>query len=785
MQIFYWWLTILLIGIAFFPLVNKIFNSFRDGGWIFSKTIGLLFSAWILFICNSLHILPFTRKNAILVVLICGIVNYVILIITEIQKNKKQKKKYNILLTIPDLFQSIPSKIFIIEEIIFLIIYLLAIYIIGFKPEAQGVEKFMDYGFMSSMMRSLWMPPKDIWYAPETINYYYGGQYIATFITKMTNATVGIGYNLMRSIIVSFSFILPFSIVYQFIYDRFLHNQEKDIINSNSSSISSNKNIKTQRTKRNNILAVLPALLSGLYVAFGSNTHFIFYYIIPYIKRIFTGETFKYIFSNSTRYIGHNPVTNDKCIHEFPAYANLLGDLHAHYINILFVIVVLACAYAWARKTEPDMIPIQELQKKDSWKNNIIQSFKMVFSFSKTNPYRHFLSVEVFVIGIMTGIFRWTNYWDFPIYYVICGAIFFFVLLRKYWHHIFIFIWNILAIAGMMFVTGLIAAMPFTSTFNMIASEIKFTYSHTPFYQLFVLWGFSGIYFIIFSIYFFLKWKENRKNKNNSNNTEILLPDYTMFFIGLCAIGLIILPEVIYVKDIYSNGGYRANTMFKLTYQSFIILGMFVPYVCAILITNARNRRNKKWKRAFNAIFGCVGIVIIIICCEYTPHVIWTRYGNIFNYSKRIHSDASVFVSENFRSDLGAINYLNTHIAGQPTILEAHGNSYSSYERISATTGLPTIIGWRTHELLWRNQSQDIWSRIQDVKKIYTSDDYDELLELIQKYDISYIYVGKIEKKKYPEINEKLLRSVGNIIYKDDENETYILDVKWVLDTKL
>ena len=39
------------------------------------------------------------------------------------------------------------------------------------------------------------------------------------------------------------------------------------------------------------------------------------------------------------------------------------------------------------------------------------------------------------------------------------------------------------------------------------------------------------------------------------------------------------MPEVIYVKDIYGGEHYRANTMFKLTYQAFILFGMMMGYV--------------------------------------------------------------------------------------------------------------------------------------------------------------------------------------------------------------
>lgn len=48
-------------------------------------------------------------------------------------------------------------------------------------------------------------------------------------------------------------------------------------------------------------------------------------------------------------------------------------------------------------------------------------------------------------------------------------------------------------------------------------------------------------------------------------------PDLFAVIMGLCAIGLVAIPELVYVRDIYENGNARANTMFKLTYQAYIM----------------------------------------------------------------------------------------------------------------------------------------------------------------------------------------------------------------------
>ena len=70
--------------------------------------------------------------------------------------------------------------------------------------------------------------------------------------------------------------------------------------------------------------------------------------------------------------------------------------------------------------------------------------------------------------------------------------------------------------------------------------------------------------------------------------------------------------------------------------------------------------------------------------------------------------------------DYSLINWINKNIKGQPVILEANGDSYTDYARISANTGLPTVIGWPVHEWLWRGTYDIVSPRITDVQTLYT-----------------------------------------------------------------
>lgn len=174
------------------------------------------------------------------------------------------------------------------------------------------------------------------------------------FLTKLTGTKVEITYNLMRTMIAAFAFVLPFSFVRQMLKDKL------------------GKRGRAWITDFGGILA-------GLSVSMSGNLHYIIY------GKIFTllGIREDYWFPSTTRFIGFDPpVTGDETIHEFPSYSFVLGDLHAHVINVFFVLAVLGILYAWIKRNSGK-----------SWKQK-----------------------EIFLLGLFLGIFLFSNTWDFMIY---------------------------------------------------------------------------------------------------------------------------------------------------------------------------------------------------------------------------------------------------------------------------------------------------------------------------------------------------------------------------------
>ena len=126
--------------------------------------------------------------------------------------------------------------------------------------------------------------------------------------------------------------------------------------------------------------------------------------------------------------------------------------------------------------------------------------------------------------------------------------------------------------------------------------------------------------------------------------------------------------------------------------------------------------------------------------------------------------------------DYAAIQWINSHIQGDPVIVEAFdtqgGGDYSDYSRISAFTGLPTLMGWLGHEYQWRvnwlnkdYNAADFYRRGADIDQIYTSTNPNLVLALLARYNARYLYVGPLEQQTYSKANLQRFSSFMPIVY--------------------
>jgi uncharacterized membrane protein len=665
--IFSWWLMFFVVGLAGFPLIWTLFNKFTDLGYAFSKSFSLLIISYITFIFGILKIAPFSRFILIFILVIYFVVNIFLL--------KKYKSKiFN------DLRKS--ARIIVLQEILFILGLVFWSYVRAHQPDIRGLEKFMDFGFINSILRSKYLPPADMWFAGESINYYWYGHFIVAVATKLSGIKSSVTYNLMLATVLGLSLTGVFSII-------------STLISKLSKAISLRK-------------IAFFALLSAILLNFGGNFHTPVY--------VLKNGANKYWYPDATRFIGYNPETEDKTIHEFPLYSYVVSDLHAHLINLPFVILYIALLW------------------------------KLINDFEK----RKVSTVQITPLGFVLGIFFMTNAWDFANYSLLTAVLFTIFLLIKKGFNIKV-ITRVIKIGLPMILIALLTVLPFILNFKSLAEGVKLVHSRTPLWQLAVLWGFP----LLLTLGFLTSIGKKIKS--------IKLTD--IFVLSLMATSwiLIIMPEVIFVKDIYIASHYRANTMFKLTYQSFVMSYLSSGYIIYRLISSTKG----VWFKVLTLLFFAV---VIFSLLSYPSFAVNSYYGDLKTYKSL---DGVSWVKTQLPDRYESISWLNRNVDGQPVVLEAPGDSYTDFNVVSSYTGLPTISGWFVHEWLWRGDSSFPQKRVSDISQVYTSKDINITKALLNKYKVKYIIVGSQERQKFSNLHEAKFNQVGSVVFSSQTSRIY------------
>ena len=152
----------------------------------------------------------------------------------------------------------------------------------------------------------------------------------------------------------------------------------------------------------------------------------------------------------------------------------------------------------------------------------------------------------------------------------------------------------------------------------------------------------------------------------------------------------------------------------------------------------------RRWPRWASAPVDVVAWLLVLAALVYPIYAIPTKTGD-FRGPPTL--DGTAWMAGPFSADLKAIHWLNEHVTGAPIILEAVGDSYSDYSHISGLTGLPTVLGWPGHEWQWRGEYPS--QREADVKTIYETASTATARALLDQYDVTYVYVGTLERRDY------------------------------------
>jgi len=615
------------------------------------------------------------------------------------------------------------DKKYLIEfELLFAAAFVAFAIIRAYSPDIYwtGGEKFMDMSFINGILQTSQFPPQDPWMSGTTMYYYYFGYLIVADLIKLTSVLPSIAFNLATASFFALAFTTALGIGYNL----------------------------TEKMKYGIITAFLVTIAGNL-------VGFIQLMDVLFSKNNVIDNILSFNYWPSSRVIPNT-------INEFPFFSFLQGDIHAHMISITFQLLVLLLLLNIFKSKKLEPIPLLAL--------GLAIGFLYPLN---TWDYPVYLILSVFIIGYNSFLSKKNakpaaSKYLKTIMAVVALAVFSYLFYLPY--HISYNLKNTISFVpeGR---TQLVYYLAIYGLFlylisRFVISNSKKIYSR-PLYLITALILLSILSLalkfellillaplLILSILSFLKEQDK--------------PGVFVIILIITGILLSLFCELFYIKDELGNANpayIRLNTVFKLYLDNWILWA--VPAGYSIFQFRDSFSQKKMW--------GTFAIILILMVSVYP---VFATIGKSGMFRGEPSLDGELYVKKEHPQDYAAILWFR-NITGQPVVLQATGETYKWNTYITAFTGLPTVIGWGGHEINWRSNYTQINTRFSDVNIMYTSLNSDEVNALLLKYNVSYIYFGEVEAKRYssprlfdshPEKFPRVFEYGDVVVYKVDPN---------------
>jgi YYY domain-containing protein len=219
--------------------------------------------------------------------------------------------------------------------------------------------------------------------------------------------------------------------------------------------------------------------------------------------------------------------------------------------------------------------------------------------------------------------------------------------------------------------------------------------------------------------------------------------------------------EFVYLRDTF---GTRMNTVFKFYFQAWVLLALVTSFSVVYLARFVG--RALRWG-------GLTVVTLLVVAGLFYP--VFATYTRAERLQNQPTLDGTAYLARQNPADAAAVDWLRQNVPGAATVLEAHGGSYTYAGRISAQTGLPTLLGWEGHELQWRGNTLEQDQRRPILERIYGSATGAELQGLLNQWQIDYVLVGDLERQTYgvaPQ-SEARLAQIMELVYDVDGVRIY------------
>ncbi len=750
-----WWLILQLL--ASFSLVPALllFRTLPDRGYGFAKALGLLVPAYALWLLAWTGFLPNSRATVFGVVLLAGVASAYVAIRKRLVRPLWAFLREN-------------WRVVLATETVFAAAFFAFALLRAYHPDIAGTEQPMDFGFLNSSLRSTYFPPNDPWLSGHSITYYYFGYIIQTLPIQIAAIPSGIGYNLALATILAMTVTGAFSLGYNLVAPR-----------SSKAAVLVGALAAVLVAAIGNLEGLLeivrswglgtPAFwqwigINGVLAPAASTSvlptdHFWWWHATRVINtlRITTGP------DGSVMAVDDSA---DYTITEFPAFSFILGDMHPHVMALPYAMLALGLALSFLRRGQA-----------------------MGLDWIRKEPFG-FVGA-----ALVLGAIGFINSWDFPIYLAVplgamllgaarSGRIGWTVLgtmaalgvasILLYFPfyvgpkpsvqgpglvgaagtspvHFFI-VWGTFMFALGSFLAPRMPAagreawtrprLAFLSLTVAMAPVVLWALGQAAVQRVFGLPGVSGatalgkelsVAPLVLTVAFVLFLLLSPRLRGGLEESFVLM-------LALAGFALTLGTELFFLRDAFGN---RMNSMFKFYYQAWVLFAIASAY--GIYWVTVRLRASVRMARL--GPLWVAGMAVLLISALAYP--VAASYNRMDMFKKEPSLDGLAFLKRLDPAEYQAINWINNNIEASPVIVEAPGNSYTDYGRISSSTGLPAVVEWPGHQIQWRGSIKELGEREQDVNLIYSSADMPLVQSLIGKYGIRYVYVGRLERSKY------------------------------------
>ncbi len=208
------------------------------------------------------------------------------------------------------------------------------------------------------------------------------------------------------------------------------------------------------------------------------------------------------------------------------------------------------------------------------------------------------------------------------------------------------------------------------------------------------------------------------------------------FLLAGAGVALLLVPELVVVRDPYGEQLHRMNTVFKCYAAAAALLAP----AAALLLPLALSTRRVRWLVRGALVVTAAGVL------AHPASLLIQRWN-----PSQTTLDGLAWMTRETPGDRQAAEWIRRNAPRDARLVEAVGGAYSDHGRIGGATGRPIVLGWTNHQGLWRGApaAAEIDSRKRDVETVYGSDDPVAVREALARRDARYVVVGPLERKEF------------------------------------